>query len=443
MLFTDQDLKKLIGPLVIEQILSVTIGMADTIMVASCGEASVSGISLVDSISVLLVGLFGAMASGGAVVAAQYMGKKDKEMVGRASNQLFLAVGGVALVFMVIALAGNQFLLNLIYGGIEADVMEAARIYFYITAVSYPFLGIYNGGAALFRAVGNAKVSMQVAVVANLINVAGNALLIYGFQMGAAGAAISTLAARVVCAVVIFALLKKNKEIPLGKSWKPDGRILKKILYIGVPNGLENSIFQIGKLMVSSLIAGFGTASITANAIVGNVGNFQLIPGNAIGMAMITVIGQCVGAGDVKQAEYYNKKLLKTAYLYMIVLGVGLIALARPICSLYQLSEATTRLTITVLLYNCICCMLVHPLAFAQANSLRAAGDVKFTMVVSIASMWTCRIVLAYLIGGYMGLGVLGVWIAMTIDWCVRAFFFTTRIRSGKWTAHMNVITSG
>ena len=279
--------------------------------------------------------------------------------------------------------------------------------------------------------------------MANLINVAGNALLIYGFQMGAAGAAISTLAARVVCAVVIFALLKKNKEIPLGKSWKPDGRILKKILYIGVPNGLENSIFQIGKLMVSSLIAGFGTASITANAIVGNVGNFQLIPGNAIGMAMITVIGQCVGAGDVKQAEYYNRKLIKTAYLYMIVLGIGLIVLARPVCSLYQLSEATTRLTITVLLYNCICCMLVHPLAFAQANSLRAAGDVKFTMVVSIASMWTCRIVLAYLIGGYMGLGVLGVWIAMTIDWCVRAFFFTTRIRSGKWTAHMNVITNG
>ncbi len=438
MLFSDRDLRKLIVPLVVEQLLAVTIGMADTLMVASCGEAAVSGISLVDTISILLVGLFGAMASGGAVVAAQYIGKKDREMVGKASTQLFLAVGIFSLVLMFAALFGNCFILKGIYGGVEEEVMRNAEIYFYISAVSYPFLGIYNSGAALFRAVGNSKISMQISFVSNLLNVVGNAVLIFGFDMGVAGAGFSTLAARVVSAVAICGLLAKSSEIPMGKSWKPDGGLLYKILYIGVPSGVENSIFQIGKLLLSSLIASFGTVAITANAVVGNIGSFQLIPGNAIGMAMITVIGQCIGAKEMKQASYYNKKLIKTAYLFMIVLGVVTMVIARPACELYQLSEETTNLTVLILIYNSICCMLVHPLSFAEANALRAAGDVKYTMIVSIASMWICRIVLAYVLADYMGMGLFGVWIAMTIDWCVRAAFFTGRVRSGKWTSHAN-----
>lgn len=441
MIFSDKDLKKLIVPLVIEQLLVVAIGMADTIMVASCGESAVSGISLVDTISVLLIGLFGAMASGGAVVVAQYMGKKNMKMVGKSSNQLFLVVGSVSLLFMAIALAGNRSLLQLIYGGIEPEVMTAARTYFYLSAISYPFLGIYNGGAALFRAVGNSKVSMQVSIVANLINVAGNAILIYGFQMGVAGAGIATLASRVVSAGIICLLISKSKEIVLDKSWRVDGNILQKILYIGIPNGVENSIFQLGKLLLTSLIASFGTVAITANAITGNVASFQLIPGNAIGIAMITVIGQCIGAGDIKQARMYRDKLLKKAYLYMIILGLLLIALAKPICSLYQLSAETTELTVRLLIYSSICSMLVHPLSFAQANALRAANDVKFTMIVAIVSMWTCRIILAYVFASYLGMGVLGVWIAMTIDWVVRAVLFTERVQSGKWTKNWNRLT--
>lgn len=440
-MFTDEALRKLIIPLVIEQFLAVAMGMADTFMVASCGESAVSGISLVDTICVLLIGLFSAMASGGAVVAAQFMGRKDKEMVGRASNQLFLAVGGVAMLFMTAALLGNGPILRLIYGGIEPQVMEAARTYFYIAAVSFPFLGIYNGGAALFRAVGNSRVSMQVSLIANILNVAGNAVLIYGFHMGVAGAGISTLCSRALSAVLICLLLRRTDEITLGKSWRLDWGILKKILYIGVPNGVENSIFQLGKLLLSSLIASFGTAAITANAVTNSVGSLQLIPGNAIGLAMITVIGQCVGAGDAVQAKQYLKKLLKMAYKYMIVLGVFLIVLARPVCGCYHLSRETTELTIQLLIYNCVCVMLVHPLSFAQANALRAANDVVFTMAVSITSMWTCRIALAYILADHLGFGVLGVWIAMTIDWAVRAVIFSARVRTGGWTKHMGRLT--
>ncbi len=433
MLFSQDALKKLLWPLIIEQFLAVAMGMADTIMVASCGEASVSGISLVDSICVLLIGLFTAMASGGAVVAAQYMGRGDKEMVGRASNQLFLAVGGVALLFMAVALIFNRGLLNLLYGNVEADVMSAARIYFYIVAVSFPFLGIYNGGAALFRAVGDSKVSMKVSLVANLMNIVGNALLIYVAQIGVAGAALSTLFSRMLSAVMIVALLRRSDKISMSKSWRVDTNILGKILYIGIPNGLENSIFQIGKLLTTSLIAGFGMVATTANAVTGSVAGFQQIPSGAIGVAMITVIGQCIGASETEQAKYYLKKMVKLAYLCMILLGIPMILFSRPLCSIYHLSEATTDMTVILLIYNCVCCMLVHPLSFAQSNALRAAGDVKFTMIVAIASMWICRVGMAYILGQGLGLGVIGVWIAMTMDWGVRAFFFTNRVRTGKW----------
>lgn len=440
MMFSNSDLKKLIIPLVIEQVLNVTIGMADTMMVSSCSEASVSGISLVDQINFLLVGMLGAMASGGAVVAAQFMGKGDKDMVGKASKQLFLAVVGVALLFMAAALLLNRQLLVLIYRQLEPDVMTAARTYFYITAVSYPFLGIYNSGAALFRAVGDSKVSMNVSFVANLLNVAGNALLIYGFHWDVAGAATSTLVSRIVCAVVICVLLGRSGDLVMDKGWKLDKGILGKIFYIGVPNGIENSIFQVGKLIVSSMIAGFGTAAITANAVVGSIGNFQNVPGNAMGMSMITVVGQCIGAGDEEQAKFYLKKLLKIAYFFMVVIGVFLILFSKPICSMYHLSTATAELTVKVLVYQCVCCMLVHPLSFALASGLRAAGDVKYTMVVAIASMWICRIVLAYILGVYLEMGLFGVWIAMTTDWLVRAVCFVARVWTGKWTVNKNRI---
>ncbi len=441
MRFSDKDLRKLIFPLVVEQFLAIAIGMVDTVMVASCGETSVSGISLVDQINVLLVGMFTALASGGSVVAAQFMGRKDREMVGRASNQLFLAVGGLALFFTGTALVFNRQILTMIYRSLEPEVMQAARIYFYITALSYPFLGIYNSGAALFRAVGDSKVSMNVSFVANILNVLGNALLIYGFGWGVAGAATATLFSRIVCAVVICFLLFKSEKIHMSKNWRLDPGMLKKILYIGVPNGVENSIFQIGKLIVSSMIASLGTVAITANAIVGNIAGLQNVPANAIGVSMITVIGQCIGAGDADQGKYYIKKLLKIAYAFGAVCGVLLIVFARPICSMYHLSRETSDLVVVVLTYICICTMLIHPVSFALANALRAAGDVKYTMVVAIGSMWIFRIGLAYFLSIYLEIGLLGVWIAMTIDWVVRGTCFVTRVATGKWAGNIKAIT--
>ena len=437
--FSGKSLQKLVIPLVIEQTLAIAMGMADTVMVSSCGEAVVSGISLVDQISVLLVGLFSALAARGSIVCAQLLGHGDKELVSKSSAQLFLAVGFISSMLMTIALLFNNGILHGLYRKLEPDVFSNASIYFYILAVSFPFLGIYNAGAALFRAIGNSKISMNVSLIANILNIIGNAILIYIFKMGAAGAAISTLFSRIVSCVFIIYMLSQS-ELAFRMSFKPDRSLLKKILYIGVPTGIENSIFQIGKLIVSTMTAGLGTVVITANAITGTIAGVQNIPSNSVGTSLVTVVGQCIGAGDEKAAKENIKKLIKMAYLFTAVLAVLSFIFARQICMLFNLSSETTDLVVIVLRFNCIMTMLFHPTSFALANAIRAAGDVRYTMVVSIASMWIFRICLAYILGLKLGLGLLGIWSAMTIDWVVRSIFYVWRIVSGRWLSHKNAI---
>lgn len=436
--YTNQQLRKLLVPLIIEQVLCITIGMVDTVMVASVGESAVSGISLVDTIGFLISGMLSALAAGGAVVVAQFIGHRNTERIARASNQLFLSGIAISTFFMIIAIALNEQILTGIYGDIDASVMANARIYFYITALSYPLLSIYNSGASLFRAVGNSKASMYISVIANIVNAIGNAILIYGFQMGVAGAAWSTLFSRVISCVVIVILVLRHSDLAVERKFVVDLDMIKRILYIGIPNGLENSIFQIGKILVSRLIATFGTVAITANAVTCNVSGLQLIPVNAIGIAMITLVGQAVGAGDKKLAKRYVIKLMKVSYACVAVIGVVMFAFADQICAIYNLTPETTELVVWMLRYNCICVMLIHPVAFAMSNALRAANDVKFTMYVAILSMWICRIALAYLFGQYMGFGVAGVWVAMTVDWLVRGICFTWRIASGRWEKYMH-----
>ena len=444
MLFSQDALRKLLWPLIIEQFLAIAMGMADTVMAASCGEAVVSGISLVDSICVLLIGLFTAMASGGAVVAAQYMGHGDKEMVGRASNQLFIAVGGVALLFMTIALIWNRGLLALLYGNVEADVMSAARIYFYIVAVSFPFLGIYNGGAALFRAVGDSKVSMKVSLVANLVNVVGNAILIYVCKCGTEGVAIPTLVSRLAAAVIMIILLipKKSAQakqdstrIYIKKSlhYRANWHMLKSILLVGIPNGLENSMFQLGKILVLSLVSTFGTYAIAANAVGNVIAGFQLMAGMAASLAMVTVVSRCVGAGDYEQAKYYTIKVLVMAYMCIIVTVLFTFAVLPLVMKAYGLSYEAQSAAEKILMLHGIAASTIWPVAFTLPCTFRAAGDVKYSMIVSICTMWICRIVFSYVLGKYMGMGVFGVWVAMIMDQFVRGVLFIRRYLSGRW----------
>lgn len=434
--FSNRALKRLIAPMIIEQFLAILVGMSDSIMVATVGEHAVSGVSLVDNIFVLLIYLFAALATGGAVVMGQYLGQNKHEKANRAVNQLILFTALFAICIMIGLYLARNLILHRVFGAIEANVMEASKTYLLIVSASIPFIALYNAGAAVFRTMGNSKVPMYLSMMMNAINVGGNAILIFGFGMGVAGAATSTLVSRVISAVaIIFLLCSPEHLLHLERpfSFKQDFGMLKKIAYIGIPNGLENGMFQLGKIMVLSMITGFGTAAIAANAVSNIIATFQVLPGMSVGMAVITVCSRCVGAGDYEAARYYTRKILKLVHILIIVFSVTTLVALPGIMHLYNLSDDAMTFTKQIIWYHGICCMLIWPEAFTLPNTLRAASDVKFCMILSIISMWVFRIAFSYIIGVRMGMGVLGVWIAMTIDWAVRAVLFIIRYRGKRW----------
>lgn len=435
-LFSNRELANLIGPLVIEQLLAVFVGMADSIMVANVGEAAVSGVSLVDNIMILIINIFAALATGGAVVAGQYIGRKDEKSACKAATQLIWFVSLSAVAIMILVYFGKDIILNQVFGHITAEVKGHADIYLLIVTASIPFIALYNGGAAIFRAMGNSQVSMRVSLLMNAINVTGNAILVFGLRIGTAGVAIPTLISRMVAAIVITVLLcNQTRILHIERTLKIrfDGRMIRKILAIGVPNGLENSMFQLGKILVLSLVSTFGTYAIAANAVSNAIALFQILPGMAISLAITTVISQCVGANDYEQVHYYLKKLL--AIIYVAMVGtVALIFLALPlILKAYNLSDQTAAAATNIIHFHGISAMIIWPLSFALPAAYRAAGDAKACMYTSIVSMWIFRIGFSYLVGKYMGLGVFGVWVAMVIDWIVRAICFIIRYFNGKW----------
>lgn len=435
-LFTNKQLAALIGPLVIEQLLAVLVGMADSIMIANVGEAAVSGVSLVDNIMVLLINIFAALATGGAVVAGQYLGQENKKDACKSATQLVWFVTLCAVGITVLVYLGKDLILDYIFGQITAEVRGHANIYLLIVAASIPFIALYNGGAAIFRAMGNSRISMVVSMIMNVINVSGNAILIFGLHRGTEGVAIPTLVSRMVAAVIIIVLLCQEKwTLHIERSWrfKPNKKMIRNILRVGVPNGLENSMFQLGKILVLSLVSTFGTYAIAANAVSNAVALFHILPGMSMGLAITTVVSQCVGAGDYEQVQYYLKKMLAMTY-GAIVVTVGIIYLMMPlILKAYHLSDLTARTTEQIVAFHGLSCIVIWPMSFSLPSAFRASGDARMCMIISVASMWIFRIGFSYLLGLYFGMGVFGIWVAMVIDWVVRAICFVIRYRGGKW----------
>ena len=438
-MFSKQALRRLIIPLIIEQFLSVMVGMADIMMVSAAGETAVSSVALVDLINVLIINVFSALATGGAVVCAQSIGAQELDRANRAANQLMYIVTAAALVIMALVLLLHRWLLGLLFGQVEPAVMEGAVTYFVISAWSYPFIALYNGCAALLRAMGNSRASMYVSALMNVLNVIGNAVLVYGFHMGVAGVALPSLFSRAVAAAVMLALLHSGRGLVrihglLRFRFEPP--TMAKILRIGIPNGLENSFFQLGRVVLVSLISTFGTAQTAANAVANNIDNFGVIPGQAMGLALITVVGQCVGAQEWEQVRFYTKKLVKFTYLCTWGLNAVLLLGLPLILSLYSLTPETHWYAAVLIWIHNGCAMLFWPLAFTMPNALRAAGDVRVPMAVSIVSMVTVRVGGSYLLGLHFGLGAIGVWIAMVGDWIVRAICFVLRARKKLWLEH-------
>ena len=436
-LFTRQALVALLLPLIAEQALSVTIGLADTLMVSSVGEAAVSGVSLVDSFNTLMIQVMSALATGGAVVTSQYIGHREPKNAKAAAAQILFVLASFSLVVAAVVVVGRHAILRGIFGSIDADVMRYAETYFLLSALSYPFIGLYNAGAALFRAQGNSKISMLSSLVMNVINIGGNAVLIFGFGMGVMGAALASLVSRAVaCAVVLYLLQKPACPLRVDglRALAPDVVLIRRILRVGIPAGIENGMFQIGKLSVSSLTSTLGTAAIAANAVANTTTTFLNIPANAVGMAALTVVGQCLGAGEKEQAVYYSRRLLLTAYCGAWVMNLSAFFFAnRMVVSLFHLSPEAQAMALQVMVWFNFVSLFFWPSSFTLPNILRAAGDARFTMAVSILSMWVFRVGFCYvMVLGFHG-RLLSIWMGMFLDWVFRSLCFFVRFARGRW----------
>ena len=436
-LFTRRQLTALLLPLIAEQALSVTIGLADTLMVSSVGEAAVSGVSLVDTFNTLMIQIMSALATGGAVVASQYIGHREEKNARASAAQILFILSVFSLAVAAVVVVGRHAILRGIFGSIDADVMRYAETYFLLSALSYPFIGVYNAGAALFRAQGNSKISMLSSLVMNVVNIGGNAILIYGFGMGVMGAATASLVSRMIaCFTVMFLLQKPECALRIDHltDLKPDFDLIRRILKVGIPAGIENGMFQIGKLSVSSLTSTLGTAAIAANAVANTASTFLNIPANAVGMAALTVVGQCLGAGEKEQAVYYSRRLLLTAYCGAWVMNLSAFLFAnRFAISLFNLSPEAQTMALQVMVWFNFVSLFFWPSSFTLPNILRAAGDARFTMAVSILSMWVFRVGFCYvMVLGFHG-RLLSIWMGMFLDWVFRSLCFFVRFARGRW----------
>ena len=436
LLFPRRALWMLLIPLIIEQMLNSLMGMVDTLMVSRVGAEAISAVSLVDSINNLVLQVFAAMAAGAAIICSQYLGRKDEKGCNDAAKQIVLTVVVISSVIMIIGVGFRKPLLHLIFGSVEEAVMTNAQMYFLITALSYPFIALFQAGAAFYRACGNSNFTMKTALIANVANIVGNTLFIFVLQMGAAGAAVSTLISRALCAFVVFyALRKPGYAIQLKNyfSIRPDLNLIVKILAIGVPSGIENGMFQFGKLAIQSTVSSLGTAAIAAQAMTIIFENVNGMAAVGIGIGLMTVVGQSIGAGRQEEAKYYIVKLAGYAEVAMIISCILVYIAARPVTVLAGMSEESTALCMQMILAITIVKPLLWVPSFTPPNGLRAAGDVRFSMITATLTMWLCRVALSIFLMRVVKTGPIGVWYGMFADWGVRGVIFTIRFVRGKW----------
>lgn len=431
MLFSNRGLFRLLWPLVIEQLLSVLVGVVDIFMVACVGEATVSGVALVDSVNYLFIQVLFALTAGGTVVCAQFVGARDYESAGKSGAQLALvSTLSMLVVALVFFLAGSQ-ILAAIFGTVESDVMENALIYLYFTVASLPFMALFYSAASVFRAKGETRLSMLAALFMNVINVIGNAICIFGLHMGVMGVALPTLLSRIAASILMVWLLQRpSNDIRIRgfDQLKPDSVILRKILSIGLPNGVESGLFNVGKVLLQSLVSTLGTSSIAAYAVATSLCTFFYIPGNALGAGMTTVVGQCYGAREPLQAINYVKKFLALNYAMLAVICAVMIAGVQVWVGFYNLSPNAAELAVGLVVAHSIA-MAIWPTAFLFPYYYRAVGKAVFTMVVAVATMAVLRVGLAYLFVAGMGMNLLWVWYAMFVDWFARTVIYLIAFR--------------
>ncbi len=439
LLFSNHDLLVLLVPLMIEQVLNALMGTVDTMMVSNVGSAAISAVSLVDAINNLMLQVFLALAAGGTIVCSQYLGKKDPVSCNRAAGQVFLTMLVVSVGITALCVIFRYPLLQVIFGQVEEEVMAASQVYFLVTALSYPFIALFNANAAFFRAEGNSRLPMAVSVLSNIINVVGNAVLIFGFGMGVLGAALATLCSRVVMSAIMIILQRRDKQVivlrRLGRI-RPEMALITVILSVGIPAGIENGMFQFGKLAIQSTVSTLGTVAIAAQAMTNILEYLNSVAALGIGIGLMTIVGQCMGAGEREQAVYYTRKLSVLAEVVVICFAITTFALTKTVTRLAGMEAESADLCYFMMSWITRIKPFIWVLAFIPAYGMRAAGDVRFSMVLSTLSMWIFRVAFCVYLCRVWGFGPIAVWIGMFTDWTVRAVVFSVRFRRRKWLEH-------
>lgn len=438
-LFSNKMLKSILVPVILEQLLNSFMGTADTMMVSNVGSAAISAVSLVDSINVLLIQAFSALAAGGTIICAQYMGQRNYERANKSARQVLFIILSISAAVTILCLLFKDPLLHFIFGKVDADVMEASSVYFLFSAASYPFIALYDSGASIFRAQENTKGPLIISVISNVMNIVGNAILIWGFNMGVAGAAIATLVSRIFCAVVVLWQLRKDRQPIVVRDYlkiRPDRKLIGRILGLGIPSGIENSMFQLGKLAIQSTVSTLGTTAIAAQAMTNNLEMLNGTAAMGVGIGLMTIVGECIGAGREDEAVYYVKKLSCVAEMIIIGCCILVFALTKPITILGGMEPESARMCFQMMAWITVVKPLVWVVSFIPAYGMRAAGDVRFSMITSCVSMWVFRFCLCVFLIRVIGMGPLAVWFGMFTDWTIRGIVFIWRFHSRKWLKH-------
>ena len=438
-LFSNKMLKSILVPVILEQLLNSFMGTADTMMVSNVGSAAISAVSLVDSINVLLIQAFSALAAGGTIICAQYMGQRNYERANKSARQVLFIILSISAAVTILCLLFKDPLLHFIFGKVDADVMEASSVYFLFSAASYPFIALYDSGASIFRAQENTKGPLIISVISNVMNIVGNAILIWGFNMGVAGAAIATLVSRIFCAVVVLWQLRKDRQPIVVRDYlkiRPDRKLIGRILGLGIPSGIENSMFQLGKLAIQSTVSTLGTTAIAAQAMTNNLEMLNGTAAMGVGIGLMTIVGECIGAGREDEAVYYVKKLSCVAEMIIIGCCLLVFALTKPITFLGGMEPESARMCFQMMAWITAVKPLVWVVSFIPAYGMRAAGDVRFSMITSCVSMWVFRFCLCVFLIRVIGMGPLAVWFGMFTDWTIRGIVFIWRFHSRKWLKH-------
>ena len=438
-MFSNRMICALLVPVVLEQLLNSIMGTADTMMVSNVGSAAISAVSLVDSINILVIQAFSALAAGGAIVCAQYIGQQNHKKANESARQVLFIITAISVAVSLLCLVFQRPLLRLIFGSVEAEVMRNSRIYFFFTALSFPFIAAYDAAASIFRAQDNTRGPMLISMISNVMNIVGNAILIWGFHLGVEGAALSTLVSRIFCAVVVLLQLRRDRQPIVVRDYykiRPDWQMIRRILGLGIPSGVENSMFQLGKLAIQSTVSTLGTVAIAAQAMTNILENLNGIAAIGVGVGLMTIVGQCLGAGRKDEAIYYIRKLCVIAEVILICSCLLVFLLVRPITILGGMEAESAKMCIHMISWITVVKPLVWTMAFIPGYGLRAAGDVKFSMITSCVTMWSCRFCLCVLLIRVFGFGPMGVWIGMFADWTLRGIIFSLRFHSRKWLEH-------